>query len=259
MAGLPLVGALAGLCIGGPIGLLAGAKLGGVAGVGCSLLGYAGARAMEEKKDVRKHIDEYYKKEPSLYVQTPKEDANPNKRRIPPRTPTDLSRNLPALGRKSPSSYRRKLTSRSCTSLSSSTGTRGNKHNITHSHSQVVIMSRKQGGSKKEYRMARKNSYRRLGDLTKEEQRSVLALITNQSRADGSTGIENRLHFGAYSQCETKLANPKEYCRISSVWRDKSTQEKRRNFSTGFRARSSSLPDVLEEAGSFSVKSFSYS
>ena len=39
MAGLPLAGAMMGLCLGGPVGVLAGVKLGGVAAVGGSLLG----------------------------------------------------------------------------------------------------------------------------------------------------------------------------------------------------------------------------
>ena len=38
MAGLPLAGALFGLCLGGPVGLLAGAKVGGLAAVGGSIL-----------------------------------------------------------------------------------------------------------------------------------------------------------------------------------------------------------------------------
>ena len=48
MAGLPLVGAMFGLCLGGPVGLLAGAKLGGVAAVGGSILGYTGASVIKE-------------------------------------------------------------------------------------------------------------------------------------------------------------------------------------------------------------------
>ena len=42
-AGLPIAGAILGLCVGGPVGLLAGAKLGGVAAISGSILGYTGA------------------------------------------------------------------------------------------------------------------------------------------------------------------------------------------------------------------------
>lgn len=39
VAAYPLAGAMLGTCIGGPIGLLAGLKIGGLAAVGCGLLG----------------------------------------------------------------------------------------------------------------------------------------------------------------------------------------------------------------------------
>ena len=42
-ASLPIAGAILGLCVGGPVGLLAGAKLGGVAAISGSILGYTGA------------------------------------------------------------------------------------------------------------------------------------------------------------------------------------------------------------------------
>ena len=34
MAGLPMIGALMGMCLGGPVGILAGVKIGGLAAVG---------------------------------------------------------------------------------------------------------------------------------------------------------------------------------------------------------------------------------
>ena len=76
IAGLPLAGAVFGLCLGGPVGFLAGAKLGGVAAVGGSILGYTGASVIKEQREMRKFIDEHYKKEPDLYVQTPREVTN---------------------------------------------------------------------------------------------------------------------------------------------------------------------------------------
>ncbi|XP_055846876.1 syntaxin-17 [Episyrphus balteatus] len=58
----PVMGALLGTCVGGPIGLLAGIKAGGLAAVGCGILGFTGGQVLnnnsaiaggesEEKKD----------------------------------------------------------------------------------------------------------------------------------------------------------------------------------------------------------------
>ena len=52
MAGLPLAGAMFGLCLGGPVGLLAGVKLGGVTALGGSILGYTGASVIKEQREV---------------------------------------------------------------------------------------------------------------------------------------------------------------------------------------------------------------
>ena len=60
MAGLPLVGAMMGLCLGGPVGVLAGAKLGGVAAVGGSILGYTGALVIKEQRELRSYIDDLH-------------------------------------------------------------------------------------------------------------------------------------------------------------------------------------------------------
>merc|ERR1719369_1644679 len=81
MAGLPLVGAMFGLCLGGPVGVLAGAKLGGVAAVGGSILGYTGASVIKDQRELRNYIDEYYTKEPDLYTLTPREEVMLTKRR----------------------------------------------------------------------------------------------------------------------------------------------------------------------------------
>lgn len=39
VAAYPIAGALLGTCIGGPVGLIAGLKLGGITAIGCGLLG----------------------------------------------------------------------------------------------------------------------------------------------------------------------------------------------------------------------------
>jgi len=81
MAGLPMIGALMGMCIGGPIGMLAGVKIGGFSAVMGSILGYTGASVVKEHQDFREYIDGHYEQEPQLYVQSPRDDSL-NKRRV---------------------------------------------------------------------------------------------------------------------------------------------------------------------------------
>ena len=76
-------------------GLLAGMKLGGVAAVGGSLLGYAGATAIQDQvtrrspkvnllitfllllqQSTRDYIDSHYKSNPEVYVSSPRKDAS---------------------------------------------------------------------------------------------------------------------------------------------------------------------------------------
>ena len=92
MTGLPLAGAIFGMCLGGPVGLLAGAKLGGVAAVGGSILGYTGASVIKEQKEIRAHIDDYYMKEPELYTLTPREEVVLARRRQSERAPPESPR-----------------------------------------------------------------------------------------------------------------------------------------------------------------------
>ena len=61
MGGIPLVGAVCGMCLGGPIGLLVGVKIGGLAAVGGSILGYSGAQAAQEQRDHRQHVSTIYR------------------------------------------------------------------------------------------------------------------------------------------------------------------------------------------------------
>ncbi|XP_061929807.1 syntaxin-17 [Apis cerana] len=46
----PLAGAVIGSCIGGPIGLLAGLKVGGLTAIGCGILGFTGASILKKKE-----------------------------------------------------------------------------------------------------------------------------------------------------------------------------------------------------------------
>lgn len=46
----PLAGAMMGTCIGGPVGLLAGLKIGGLTAIGCGILGFTGASLLKKKE-----------------------------------------------------------------------------------------------------------------------------------------------------------------------------------------------------------------
>ncbi|XP_008553900.1 syntaxin-17 [Microplitis demolitor] len=49
VAAYPIAGALIGTCIGGPVGLIAGVKLGGLTALGCGILGFTGASILKKK------------------------------------------------------------------------------------------------------------------------------------------------------------------------------------------------------------------
>ncbi|XP_032670935.1 syntaxin-17 [Odontomachus brunneus] len=50
VAAYPLAGALLGTCIGGPIGLIAGLKVGGLTALGCGILGFTGGSLLRKKQ-----------------------------------------------------------------------------------------------------------------------------------------------------------------------------------------------------------------
>ena len=168
MAGLPMLGAMFGLCLGGPVGLLAGVKLGGVAAVGGSILGYAGATVVREQRDLRTYIDEHYVREPELYVLSPREEALlarrlsvQEQRHLPPSRPGS---------RRGPAGYRRPSTA-SCSSGASARRRPGSLRAGREPRPAPPHLARPAPPH-----LARP-SFRRLGDLPEAEQRSVMALI----------------------------------------------------------------------------------
>ncbi|XP_078042229.1 syntaxin 17 [Augochlora pura] len=50
----PLVGALIGTCIGGPVGLIAGLKIGGLTALSCGLLGFTGGAVLKKKTSLKR-------------------------------------------------------------------------------------------------------------------------------------------------------------------------------------------------------------
>ena len=210
MAGLPLAGAMMGLCLGGPVGLLAGVKLGGVAAVGGSFLGYTGACVIKEQKEMRSYIDQQYKAEPELCI-TPREEARLTRRQNSVRS-GDSVRHLPIRRAHSSSEYPRQLPSvrrsrlQHSDSTANSPGGRRKLEATKHS-------PRRQPRPIQPPNLRTSGQFRRLGDLSEEEQRSVVALIAAHAH---HSGAENRR---------------KQFAR----------QHERER-------RAASLPDVLEES-----------
>ena len=268
MAGLPLVGAMFGLCLGGPVGLLAGAKLGGVAAVGGSILGYTSASVIKDQRELRGYIDEHYKKEPELYVLSPREEAILNRRRMSDRTPPDGTRHLPSLHRsgslykKGPAGYRRPSAAGSCSSSGSSPAARRRAQSFRHTKSlRKKPPSNTAGNETQKPPNLSRGQYRRLGDLTEEAQRSVLALLCSQGELQDRTFAVSSHVCDIHPGCEQQVlisqgaAVSPVVCATPSPWSGRPAEEKRRILTARVRARTSSLPDVLEE-DSISVKSF---
>jgi len=296
MAGLPLVGAMFGLCLGGPVGLLAGVKLGGVAAVGGSILGYTGASVIKEQKEMRTYIDDHYKNQPDLYVLTPREEAILNKRRLSERTPPDSPRHLPSLRRngsscrRGPAGYRSNyMESRSANSspvsrrkfdpnspvsrrkLDQSRGspnlTRRNTYNLPstptrqafetrqppnlHMRQQSFEMRqppnlhmRQQNCEMRQPPNLQMRQFRRLGDLSEDEQRSVVALISTQRCGPR----DSRTYTVTAHVCDTAGSEHHNVVLHSASSNPPRPLDiRRKNFARQQKIRASSLPDVLEE------------
>lgn len=55
----PLCGALLGSCVGGPVGLIAGLKAGGIAAFGCGVLGFTGGTVLKRKEELAEEVHEH--------------------------------------------------------------------------------------------------------------------------------------------------------------------------------------------------------
>ena len=189
MAGLPLAGAMMGLCLGGPVGLLAGVKLGGVAAVGGSFLGYTGACVIKEQKEMRSYIDQHYRAEPDLCI-TPREEARLTRRQNSVRS--DSTRHVPIRRAHSSSEYPRHLPS---VRRSRQTHTATNSPTVRRKFESTKHSPRPQPRPVQPPNLRTSGQFRRLGDLSDEEQRSVVALIAAHSRprmVQEQCGAENR-------------------------------------------------------------------
>jgi len=242
-----MLGAMFGLCLGGPVGLLAGVKLGGVAAVGGSILGYAGATVVREQRDLRTYIDEHYVREPELYVLSPREEALlarrlsvQEQRHLPPSRPGS---------RRGPAGYRRPSTA-SCSSMASARRRPGSlragreprpapPHLARPAPPHLARPAPPHLARPAPPHLARP-SFRRLGDLPEAEQRSVMALIYSAQV----------VHLQEEINLQPCSLQPSTLQPGSLQPRD----GRKRSGGSSRRTRCSSLPDVLEE-DTLSVKS----
>ena len=207
MAGLPLAGAMMGLALGGPVGLLAGVKLGGVAAVGGSFLGYTGACVIKEQKEMRSYIDDHYKAEPELCI-TPRQEARLHRRQ--PSLRPDQSVRPPALRRAHSSSDQPRHLPSLPSQSSQSSGRRGERGQSSANSSPVCPRRKFQSTKQPSRRQPRpaqpphlqSGQFRRLGDLSEEEQRSVVALIAAHSQAG-----TRRKQFARHHERERRAAS----------------------------------------------------
>ena len=210
MASLPLAGAVFGLCLGGPVGLMAGAKLGGVAAIGGSILGYAGASVIKEQKEMRRFMEEYKKKEQELQArETDTTTANTSIRPIARRgqKKTNLS----------PEARRRKRAQR--------------QHKL-------AIMHPNSPGSEEKVCLKRQpphlqlRHFRNMGDLSEEEQRSIVALIKKEDPV-----VETKTLIVTAIVCDAHTDNDAT----------EDTYKSKKKHQEKVFSRTASLPAVLEE------------
>ena len=187
--------------------------------MGGSFLGYTGACVIKEQKEMRSYIDDHYKAEPELCI-TPRQEARLHRRQPsirseqPVRPPLrrahsswDQPRHLPSL----PSQSSARRAERGSSSASNSPVSQRRK-----------FQSTKQS-SRRQPPHLQSGQFRRLGDLSEEEQRSVVALIAAHNRAVSQASHPVR-HGGAESR--------------RKQWARQHERER----------RAASLPDVLEES-----------
>ena len=183
------------------------------------------------------------------------------------RSPPEGSRHLPgqrtgSLYKRGPAGYRRPSATGqgSCSSLPGSPAARRRGQSVRHNSSASQLKRKPtprpglrsdELGTKPPPHLVTRGQYRRLGDLTPEEQRSVLALICNQGT------VEDARHL--HPDCDHQIIITRGVTAVPSsvVTHDTpplSPAERRRQRSARIKARTSSLPDVLEE-DCISVKS----
>ena len=188
--------------------------------MGGSFLGYTGACVIKEQKEMRSYIDDHYKAEPELCI-TPRQEARLHRRQ--PSLRSDQSVRPPLRRAHSSSDQARQLPSLPSQSSARRLERLERLERGSSSASNSPVCSRRKQTSRRQSRPAQpphlqSGQFRRLGDLSEEEQRSVVALIAAHNRS-----VSQARQGGAESR-------RKQFAR----------QHERER-------RAASLPDVLEE------------
>ena len=224
---------------------------------------------------MRKHIDDHYKNEPRLYVLTPREEALLARRRTssslrPSQSdlaPTSVSGGRQTLGARrhvSAGSERHlpSVRSRRACYRSSRASSEQRPHYSSLSANNSPVASRRRLDSSPRHQQPlnqpphlQHRQFRRLGDLTQEEQRSVIALIRGHEVSD-----HHHHHDRSPRHSRTRRRLPTTDSLYSSSHlsphqgQPHTAESRRKQFARQESRRASSLPDVLEE-DAFSNKS----
>ena len=227
---------------------------------------------------MRKHIDDHYKNEPRLYVLTPREEALLARRRTSSSlrpSYSDLAPTSSSGGRQPPGTRRHvsagserhlpSVRSRRACYRSSRTLSEQRPHysSLSANNSPVTSRRRLDSGSPRHQQPLNQpphlqhRQFRRLGDLTQEEQRSVIALIRGHE-------VSDHPHPHHHDRSPRHSRNRRRLPTTDSLYssphlsphpgQPNTAESRRKQFARQESRRASSLPDVLEE-DAFSNKS----
>ena len=226
---------------------------------------------------MRKHIDDHYKNEPRLYVLTPREEALLARRRTSSSQRPSQSDLASASGRQLPSA-RRHASSESARHLPSVRSRRAcyrsiralsEQRHYSSSASNSPVTSRRRLDSSPRHQShsqpphLQHRQFRRLGDLSQEEQRSVIALIRGHEAGDHPHPHDiprSPRHSRTRRRLPTTDGSPYSSPHLSPHLsphpgsQPYTAESRRKQFARQESRRASSLPDVLEE-DAFSNKS----
>ena len=235
---------------------------------------------------MRKHIDDHYKNEPRLYVLTPREEALLARRRTSSSLRPSQSDLAPASGRTLPNAHARRHASasesarhlpsvRSRRACYRSSRALSEQRHYSSSASASPVTSRRRLDSSPRHQPhsqpphLQHRQFRRLGDLTQEEQRSVIALIRGHEASGDhphhhDSGHRSPRHSRTRRRLPTTDGSPWSSAHLSPHLsphhgshqgsQPHTAESRRKQFARQESRRASSLPDVLEE-DAFSNKS----
>ena len=219
---------------------------------------------------MRKHIDDHYKNEPRLYVLTPREEALLARRRTSSSLRPSQSDLSSASGRQLPSARRHASASsesarhlpsvRSRRACYRSSRALSEQRHYSSSASNSPVSSRRRLDTSPRYQPhsqpphLQHRQFRRLGDLTQEEQRSVIALIRGHEAGDHHPHDIPRSPRHSRTRRRLPTTDGSPHLSPHPGCQPYTAESRRKQFARQESRRASSLPDVLEE-DAFSNKS----